>query len=132
MTTDIDIREAMAEMDFEIVDNGVLELPSSKPATFRVSGEATPDTDALEDSLDEHDFGLMQQVKNSRDDGRFYCHFHVVTDHYKRVRVKTWNDSVRIYPDEELPDTFEFVRIIKAIEDAFGVELEHDPQDGDE
>ncbi len=128
MSTKDEIKDAMSEMDFEVVDNGVLEIPSSKPAVFAVEGDADPDIDALEDELKKRDFGAIQKRSKTREDGRFYCHFHVVTDHYKRVRVKTWNDSVRIFPDDELPDTYEFVRIVHAIEDAFGCELRHAPE----
>ncbi len=128
MSTKDEIKDAMSEMHFEIVDNGVLELPTSKPAVFAVDGDADPDVDALEDELDEHGFGLMEDLTETREDGRFYCHFDVFTDHYKRVRVKTLNDTVRIFPDEETPDTYEFVRIVHAIEDAFGCELRHTPE----
>jgi len=117
----------MDEMDYEIVDNGVLELPSSIPAAYRFDGEATPDVEALEKQLDEHGFALMHPNSETRDDGDFYCHFEVVTDHYKRVEVKSWNDTLRMFPREELPDTYEFARILHAIEEAFGAGLEHDP-----
>ncbi len=128
MSSKEELKEAMSEMDFEIVDNGALKLPTSKPAVFSIDGDAEPDIDVLEDELDKRDFGAIQKQSKTREDGRFYCHFHVVTDHYKRVRVKTWNDSVRIFPDDELPDTYEFVRIVNSIEDAFGCELRYDPE----
>lgn len=129
MSSKADIKGGLEEMDYDIVDNGVLKLPSSKPAAFAWTVEPTPDEEALEHELDEYDFGLMMNRCETREDGQFYCHFDVVTDHYKRVKVKTWNDSIRVFPDDELPDTYELVRIIKAAERAFGAELEHDPID---
>lgn len=132
MSSRDDIQGGLEEMDYEIVDNGVLQIPSSKPAAFAFSGEATPDEESLEHEIDEYDFGLMMNRCETRDDGQFYCHFDVVTDHYKRVKVKTWNDKIRVFPDEQLPDTYEFVRIIHAIEAAFGADLEHDPIEDNE
>lgn len=118
---------ALAQMGFEMVDNGVLELPSSTPATFRFDGQTELDVDAFEDALDERDFGMLSPSTGEKDDGSFYCYADVVTDHYKRVAVKVWNDTAAIYPKEELVDTFEVSRIIHAIEEGFGAELRHDP-----
>lgn len=132
MSTKTDIQGGLDEMDYRIVDNGFIEMPSSKPAVFRFASDARPDMDALEEALAEHDFGLMKERSDVRDDGSFYSHFEIVTDHYKRVKVKAFDDTIRIFPREQLPDTYEFSRIIHAIEDAFGSEIEHDPLQTDE
>ena len=127
MSEKADIEDGMDEMDFSMVDNGIMELPCSKPAAFSFTGDPTLNIDALEDEIEGYDFGLMRSDHDERADGQFYCHLMVVTDHYKKIKVKAWNDCVRIYPREDTPDTYEFARIIHAIEDAFGAKLEHDP-----
>jgi len=128
MSSKTDIESGLTQMNFEIVDNGVLKLPSSKPATYTFVGEPTPDINLLEKELDSHDFGLWSTNCETKNDGRFYCHFELVTDHYKRVKVKTWNDRVCIFPREELPDRFEFSRIVHTIENAFDSEIEHNEE----
>lgn len=132
MSSKADIGGGMGEMDFSMVDNGIMELPCSKPATFAFVEEPTLDVTALEDKLDGYDFGMFTPNYDEREDGQFYCHVEIVTDHYKKVKSKIWNDSVRIYPREDMPDTYEFTRIVHAIEDAFGAELEHAPVEEDD
>ena len=90
---------------------------------------ATYNPDAFEGAVDEYDFGLVGENTKQKDDGSFYYHVDVVTDHYKRVAVKVWMDSANIYPKEELVDTYEMSRIVHAIEDAFESELEHKEND---
>lgn len=115
----------MAQMDYELVDNGVLELPASTPATYEFVEPATYNPDAFEEAVDEYGFGLIDENSTQKDDGSFYYNVDVVTDHYKKVAVKVWRDSANIYPKEELVDTYEFSRIVHSIENAFESELEH-------
>lgn len=129
MATKETIEAAMSEMDYSVVDNGVLELPASKPAAFSFEGDPSLDVDALEEELESNDFGMLTPNHETREDGKFYCFVDVVTDHYKKVKVKIWNDTVCIFPDEELPDTYEFTRTVQAIETALGADVEHDPVD---
>lgn len=123
-----EIEAGMDEMSYTLVDNGVMELPSSKPAAYSFVEPPLFQPEQLEEALDEHEFGMMTRQAEQREDGRFYCYADVVTDHYKKISVKVWNDSVRIYPGKEPPDTYEFTRIVKSIAATFGP-LKHDPID---
>jgi len=131
MATKEDFTGGMDEMDFSMVDNGFgLELPISKPATYTFQGETEKDVDALAYALADHDFTLHDVQHDEKEDGTFYCYGRVLTDHYKDVKVRVWNKKARVYPlDEEEPDRWEFVRIVKSIEEAFGAELEHTPEE---
>jgi hypothetical protein len=122
-----DIEAGLDQMGFEMVDNGIMQLPASSPATYNFVGKAEYNPDAFEEALEDKGFSHLTANTDTREDGEFYYYVDVVTDHYKKVKVKVWADSACIFPKEEQPDTFEFARIVRAIEDAFG-ELEHDPQ----
>lgn len=125
MTEKADIEAGMAQMGFEMVDNGVIEVPTSKPATYAFTGETTYQPAVFEDELDTHGFGLVGVNTKQKDNGDFYYYADVVTDHYKKVAVKVWNDTANLYPKENTVDTYEVSRILHAIEDAFKSELEH-------
>jgi hypothetical protein len=115
----------MEQMGFKMVDNGVLELPTSTPATYEFTEPASYNPEAFAEAVEEYDFGLVGENTKEKEDGSFYYYVDVVTDHYKKVAVKVWKDSANIYPKEELVDTYEFSRIVHAIEDAFQAQLEH-------
>lgn len=123
-----DIQAGLDQMNFEMVDNGVIEIPSSRPASFAFTTEPTLDVDAIEPAFAEYDFGTMDMTHDTRENGDFYCYFDVVTDHYKRLSVKIWREKCRIYPHENRVDTYELTRIVHAIEAALGAELEHSPE----
>jgi len=125
MSDNAKINAGMNQMGFEVVEHGRIELPSSTPATYEFTGKTTYQPDAFEDALDEHDFGVVGVNTKQKDNGDFYYYADVVTDHYKKVAVKVWKESANLYPKENSVDTFEFSRILHAIEDAFESNLEH-------
>jgi hypothetical protein len=53
------IKAGMAQMDYELVDNGVLELPVATPATYEFQKPATYNPDAFECEIKSYDFGLV-------------------------------------------------------------------------
>jgi len=119
------IKAGMEQMNFEMVDNGVMKLPTSKPATYTFSGETTYRPDVFADAIDEHEFSLIGVNTKQKNNGVFYYYADVVTDHYKKVAVKVWNNNANLYPKEKTVDTYELSRILHAIENAFKSELEH-------
>jgi len=124
--TDTDkIKAGLAQMDFEMVDNGVFEMPASTPATYNFTEPATFDPNAFEAEIDDRGFSYIGKHSTEKDDGSFYYTVDVVTDHYKKVAVKVWRDTANLYPKEELVDTYEVSRIVHAIEEGFQSELEH-------
>lgn len=123
-----DIQAGMDQMAYELVDNGVLELPSSTPATYEFVEPAEYNPEGFEEALDEHDFSVFTATTEEREDGEFYYYVDVMTDHYKKVHVRVWRETACVYPKEELVDKYEFARIVGAIESAFG-DLDHDPDD---
>lgn len=125
-----DIQSGIGQMDYDVVDNGSIELPVSTPATYEFVEPASYDPDAFESALDEHDFILFTPNTKLREDGEFYYYADLMTDHYKKVQVRIWKDSACVFPKDELPDKFEFARIVQAIETAFG-DLKHDPREND-
>jgi len=120
------IKAGMDQMGFEMLDNGVMELPSSKPAMYAFVEPATYDAEAFKAEIKDHDFNITGDVTTENDSGEFYYFVEVLTDHYKTVKVKIWPEKVRIFPKENGIDTYEFSRIVHAIEDAFQAELEHE------
>lgn len=126
-----DIDAALEEMSFYMIDNGCMELPVSAPGAFSssVGGELSPDE--FDEELDAHDFVTLDTFTQESDEG-FYYKTKVMTDHYKDCVVKVWQNEVRIFPREEILDTYELARIVHAVEDAFGMELEHTVLDNDE
>jgi len=119
------IQAGLDQMDFEIVDDGHLKLPASTPARYVFASETELDPEAVELELDDYDFSILTPNHQWDDDGSFYYYVDVVTDHYKKIHVKVWQDRANLYPKEELVDTYEVSRIIHAIENAFGTELVH-------
>jgi len=126
MSDRIDLEAAQAQMGFELVDSGPIEVPCSTPATFAFTEPAEHTTEAFFEAMDEHDFAVIDTFHSESEDG-FYYKADVLTDHYKKCTVKVWEDRANIYPQEEGFDTYEVSRIIHGIEDAFGSELEHEP-----
>jgi len=120
-----DVEAGLEEMDFEMVDTGVLELPTSKPACFDLIGDTSIDIEALESELDSCGFVSMSPVMDTNDEGDFYCYVDIMTDHYKKIHVKVWNDSVSVFQKENKPDSYELSRILHAIEEAFNGEIQH-------
>lgn len=53
-----------------------------------------------------------------------------MTDHYKKVHVRVWKDGACVFPKDDLPDKFEFTRIVEAFESAFG-DLKYEPCEKD-
>ena len=128
--TDTDKIEAgLAQMGYELVDNGHLELPMSTPATYVFTEAATYNPGAFAEAIEEYDFGIVGITTEQNDDGKFYYYADVVTDHYKKVAVKVWRDSANLFPKEDYVDTYEISRIIHAIENAFESDLEHKTDD---
>lgn len=125
MTDNEKIEAGLEQMGFELVDHGVLELPSSTPATYAFTGETTYGPDAFAEALDKHGFSVVGVNTEQKDNGDFYYYADVVTDHYKKIAVKVWRESANLYPKKEHVDTYEVSRILHAIEDAFESELEH-------
>lgn len=121
------IEGALNEMDFSIVDNGVIQVPSSKPAAFTFEEPAELDVEKIEEELDDKDFAMLTPDYNIKENGEFYCYFDVMTDHYKKLSIKIWREDLRIYPHEDPPDKYELSRILHAIEDALSNNLTHDP-----
>jgi len=124
MTERAKIQSGLDQMDFEMVDNGVLELPTSTPATYEFIEPAKYDPEGFGEAIAEHNFTLMTANTKEREDGEFYYYVDVLTDHYKKVHVRVWANTACVFPKEELPDRYEFARIVKAIEASFG-ELDH-------
>lgn len=93
--TDAKISSGMEQMGFEMLDNGVLELPTSTPATYRFVEKATYNPSAFADEIKEYGFGLVGADFEQQDSGEFYYYVDVVTDHYKKVAVKC-GKTVRI------------------------------------
>lgn len=130
MSSQSDIEGGLSEMKFSMVrSTPTLEVPSSKPATYTFQGDTSLDVDGLEAALDEYDFNLHRVNSGLREDGDFYCYATVLTDHYKDVRIKIWRETARIYPQDEEPDKWEMTRIVKSIEEAFGAEMKHTPEE---
>jgi len=124
----VDVTGALEEMNFEIVKvHKNFELPSSKPGSFEFSEPATLDVDAIESQLEDRDFTMFTPDYDTKENGAFYCYFTLMTDHYKKVKVRAWKNDVRVYPQEEPPDRYELSRIVQALESAFGAELTHEP-----
>lgn len=116
----------MDQMGFELVDNGVLELPCSTPAVFKFVDEPELNSERFTEAIETNDFSISEELIREKD-GEFYFKAKVMTDHYKDCIVKVWTDKARVYPREDDLDTYEFSRIVHAIEDSFGAELTHEP-----
>jgi len=128
MTGNTKIEAGIQQMDFSMVDNGIVDLPTSTPATYTFKSPAEYDPDGFADEIESHDFGVMGITTEECTIGWYY-YADVVTDHCKRVAVKVWPRTANIYPKEDLVDTYEFSRILHSIEDGFNGELEHSTND---
>lgn len=124
MTSQEDLQAGYEQMDYSIHDSGPIAIPVSKPAVYTNTTKPDRDLQRLETELESHGFGLMR-VRTENNPSEFYCYFTVVTDHYKRMNVKVWEDKTRFYPNENHIDKYEFTRVVNAVETAFGVEFEH-------
>lgn len=124
-----DIQAGLDQMNYEQVDNGVIEIPSSKPARYGFVEPATYDPEAFKEACEEYGFSVFTATTEQRGDGDFYYYVGVLTDHYKKVHVRVWRETACIFPKEKLVDTYEFARIVRSIESAFG-DLEHEPDTG--
>lgn len=132
MSDKSDIRGGLEEMDFYTTENVAgIDLPVSIPATYEFTSEPRFDAHAFQEEIEDHGFSLMSPTYDLHDNGDFWYYVDVLTNHVKRVKVKVWSGSARIYPNDDIPDTYEFARIVHAIEDAFDAELVHAPEDRD-
>jgi len=130
MTTETDIESGLNQMDYEVVDNGVIELPSSTPAVFEFEGSSELNVETLESELDEYEFSMFTPTHDTREDGSFYCYVDILTDHYKKIHLRIWREQVCVFPKEEQPDRYELSRLMNAVESAFGAELTHENHGG--
>ena len=119
-----DIEDGLAQMKFEIADDGAIKLPLSTPATYEFENEATLDEAAFEAAIDDYGFSVFDTIVRENENG-FYYKTDLMTDHYKRIVVKVWKETANIYPKEKQTDHYELARIVHAIEDAFDAELTH-------
>jgi len=124
------IKAGISQMEFEVVDNGVIKLPCSTPARYNFVGHAVYAPEAFESAVNDEGFTVISSDMEFHDTGEFYYSADLLTDHYKKVKIRVWEHSANIYPRNELPDKYEFTRILKAIETAFG-DLEHMAPRGD-
>ena len=125
------IESGLEQMDYELIATGNIELPTSKPATYMFTEPATYDPERFESRLRDKNFAVHNVNTKQKSDGSFYYFANVVTDHYKSVNVKIWQEECCIYRDEESPDLYELSRILHAIEDAFAAELAHSEPESD-
>lgn len=122
------IQAGLDQMDFRVIDNGTLELPSSTPATYKFTEPTTYNPEQFAEQIDGYGFSTVGMTTNTKDSDWYY-YTDVLTDHCKTVHVKIWTDKANVYPKEDGIDTWEFSRILSAIEEAFGSELQHTPDD---
>jgi hypothetical protein len=117
------IKAGLEQMTWEIVDNGAIKIPSSRPAHYEFIEPATYRPDTFEEAVELHDFTIRSTYTELQppDDGDgFFYYTRVTTDHYKTVKVRIWRKACNVYPIEDVPDTYEFSRILGAVETAFG------------
>jgi hypothetical protein len=117
------IKSGLEQMYWEIVDNGTIKLPSSRPARYEFIEPATYRPDTFEEAVEQHDFTISSthtELQPPEDGDGFYYYTRVTTDHYKTVKLKIWRETCNVYPIEDPPDTYEFSRLLEAVETAFG------------
>ncbi|AFH22155.1 hypothetical protein OSG_eHP18_00225 [environmental Halophage eHP-18] len=110
-------------MDYEMVDNGVLELPAATPAVFAYKNKPELEFTTLENELSEHDFVTVDSSVRYTDDGEFYFRTKVLTDHMTELIVKGGMGWVRIFPGGDRTDVYEISRVVHAIEAAVNTEI---------
>lgn len=130
------VENALDEMNYEIVENSLgVELPCSKPAAFDFEVRPELNPDRLDSVFSSKGFYLLDEYENHDSESeRWYYKFEICsTDDYKKIQVKMWPDTVRIYPRENQPDLCELAQITSAIEEACSSSLVHSPieEDGD-
>ncbi len=128
------VEAALEEMDYVVSETQFgMEVPASIPAGFKVEPEATLDEEALEERLESKGLGMFSDYsKHAEDSERWFFDFEVLGRDYKRIHLKMWPDSLRIYPREDQPEPGELAQITSAIEQAMDCQLHHDPIDREE
>lgn len=116
------VEKGLEQMGYEVVDNGVMNLPCSTPAVYEFATPSELDGDTFEENITAHDFTIYDTFSREQGDQYLYS-ASVVTDHYKKVNLRTSHESLRVFPDEQPPDRYELSRILHAVEDAFGSDL---------
>ena len=124
--SDVNLESGFEQMKFEMVDNGVVNLPTSHPATYSFQEPVELSKEAFEAQLDSHGFSLIETFVSEKETGEFYFKARVMTDHYKGITVKVWRDSANFYPQGNQLDMYEFSRLVHSVEEAFGSDLLHD------
>ena len=117
------VKHGLGQMKFEMVNNGVMDLPTSTPALYQFTSEATLSEESFEKELDDYDFVTLDTYTTENENG-FYYKTKVLTDHSKDCIVKVWNDEARIFPRGQCLDRYELARILHALEAAFDATLE--------
>jgi len=123
--SDHDYSAILNEMQFEIIDNGVLELPSSTPAVLEWETKPEVDIDRFESNLEEHGHAPHSTLKET-DGDEFYYKTKILTDHAKDVILKADANTVRLFHKGENVDVYEISRIINSLEKAFDADLNFD------
>ncbi len=127
------VEAALDEMDYVVSETQFgMEVPASIPAGFKVEPEATLDKEALENRLETKDMGMFSDYsKHAENSERWFFDFEVIGRDYKRIHLKMWPDSLRIYPRENQPELGELAQITSAIEQAMDCTLHHNPIEND-
>ncbi len=128
------VEAALDEMDYVVSETQFgMEVPASIPAAFKIDPEATLDEEALKDRLESKNLGMMSEyVRHAEDSERWFFDFEVFGRDYKRIHLKMWPDTLRIYPRENQPELGELAQITSAIEQAMECQLHHNPIDREE
>jgi len=124
--SDHDYEAIFDEMNFEVVDHGALELPSSTPATFNYEAEPAFSMERVKEELDERAFMVVDPMTEEKED-EFYMSVKILTDHMNEVRAKATAKSFNLFPSSDRLDTYELSRIIHSFESALETELTLEP-----
>jgi len=125
-----EVEAALDEMGYENNTNSVtgMDMPVSIPCGLSCNQPATYTEEAFEVELEKKGMSTLDTHSRQKENGQFFVDCDVyIPENYKRIKVKIWQESVRLYPREDAPTLGELAQITSAIESAFDTQLSHDP-----
>jgi len=130
-----DVDAGLAEMGYEVVENQFgVSVAGSVPATYACDPPATGTGDDIVQAFESKTTVALdiRSLRHEDDSPRFYLHAEIHTADYRRISVKAWRDSVRIYPRERGISRGQLAETLAALEDGLQTHLTHDGGGSDE
>lgn len=133
MTATDELRAAFEGTDFEVVDNGNLELPTATAAVLRLEEDPEFDSaDAAAEALKGGDYAFIDTYARDGEDGKYHVYSKVYDGETNQfIKIKLWRRQLNVYPDDDDLTFDTFRRFVEHVEEQFDVPLSR-KEDNDE